>query len=267
MPELPEVETIVRSLQPLVGQKIEGLDVINNVVIKQQDYPPGELRGRVIGQISRRGKFIIIGDGGNRFIVVHLGMSGRFYLDDAANPRPRHTHVVLVLQEGQELRYFDPRRFGGIWLTYEPNKVVRRLGPEPLGPELTRDYLAAQCHNRKVAVKTLILNQGVIAGIGNIYADEILHGAGIRPDRPAGSLCPEEIESLRQAMTETLELGIANRGTTFRDYRDGLNLPGGFQNMLQVYGRSGQLCPACGEPICREVIGGRSSHFCPKCQI
>ncbi|NLB18477.1 MAG: bifunctional DNA-formamidopyrimidine glycosylase/DNA-(apurinic or apyrimidinic site) lyase [Syntrophomonadaceae bacterium] len=266
MPELPEIETIVRSLQPLIGQRIEQLDVINNVVIKQQDYLPGELRGQTIRRISRRGKFIIIDVGRTRFIVIHLGMSGRFYLDDAANSRPKHTHVVMVLQEGQELRYFDPRRFGGVWLIFDSNEVVRRLGPEPLGPDLTQDYLASVCQNRRVAVKTLILNQGVIAGIGNIYADEILHRAGIRPDRPAGSLRPEEVELLRQAMAEILKLGIANRGTTFRDYRDGLNLPGEFQSMLKVYGRFGQSCLTCGEPICRDIIGGRSSHFCPKCQ-
>jgi formamidopyrimidine-DNA glycosylase len=266
VPELPEVETIVRSLQPLVGQEITRLEIITPVIVKQEDFSARELWGKTIARISRRGKFLIIETESDLSLVVHLGMSGRFYLDEPTQPRPKHTHAVLLLANGQELRYFDPRRFGGIWLTREPFKVMGHLGVEPLGPDLTREYLAGVLQRRKVAIKNLLLNQQVIAGIGNIYADEILHQARIRPMRPANSLTDDEIERLRQAIIATLEEGIANRGTTFRDYRDGMNLPGGFQNHLQVYGREGQPCPLCGHPVSRVIIGGRSSHFCEHCQ-
>lgn len=266
MPELPEIETIVRSLQPLVGQKIELLEIINPVILKQQDFPPQELRGKTISCIARRGKFLIIQTKSDLSLVIHLGMSGRFYLDNPDHPRPKHTHACILLENGQELRYFDPRRFGGMWLAREPFAVMNHLGVEPLGKDLTCEYLASVLRRRKAAIKNVLLNQQVIAGIGNIYADEILHRARIRPVRPASSLSDEEIGRLRQAIIDTLEAGIANRGTTFRDYRDGLNLPGSFQEHLCVYGREGQPCPQCGRPVTRIIIGGRSSHFCENCQ-
>lgn len=266
MPELPEIETIVRSLQPLVGQKIKRLEIINSVILKKQDFPPRKVWGKTIGCIARRGKFLILETESYPSLVVHLGMSGRFYLDDPANPRPKHTHAVLLLENGQELRYFDPRRFGGIWLTREPYAVMGHLGVEPLGPDLTEEYVSGVLQRRKVAIKNLLLNQQVIAGIGNIYADEILHRAKVRPMRPANSLSRDEISALYRAIVETLEQGIANRGTTFRDYRDGLNLPGSFQDHLRVYGREGQPCTECGHPVSRVVIGGRSSHYCEHCQ-
>ncbi|MGE5543944.1 MAG: bifunctional DNA-formamidopyrimidine glycosylase/DNA-(apurinic or apyrimidinic site) lyase [Bacillota bacterium] len=266
MPELPEVETIVRSLQPLVGQKIKELEIVNPVVLKQQEFPPPKLRGKTIAKIMRRGKFLIVQTKSGTSLVVHLGMSGRFYLDNPAHPRPKHTHAYILLENGKELRYCDPRRFGGVWLTREPFKVMGHLGVEPLGPDLTREYLAGILRRRQVAIKNLLLNQQVIAGIGNIYADEILHRARISPMRLANSLTDDETARLHQAIIDTLEEGIANRGTTFRDYRDGFNLPGSFQEHLCVYGREGQPCPQCGRPITRVIIGGRSSHFCEHCQ-
>ena len=266
MPELPEIETIIRSLKPLAGLRIEHLEVINPVVLRCQEFPPEDVKGKTIVDITRRGKFIVIETREGLALVVHLGMSGRFYLANSRTPRAKHTHAVLLLQNGQELRYHDPRRFGGLWLTRDSCRVVSRLGIEPLDSGLTVEYLSEMLGRRKTAIKNLLLNQKVIAGIGNIYADEILHRAGIKPDRLANSLSPAEINSLHQAIVHTLELGIAHRGTTFRDYRDGLNLPGGFQNLLQVYGREGHPCPTCGQPISRIVIGGRSSHYCPCCQ-
>ncbi len=267
MPELPEVETIVRSLQPLVGQKVLQMEIFNNTVMHKEDFSAADLKGKKIKEILRRGKYIILKMGKGRAIVVHLGMSGRFYRADAGTPMVRHTHVVIYLQDGVELRFTDPRRFGGIWLTREPESVVSLLGPEPLGEDFDCEYLGAKCRNRRVAIKTLVLKQDLIAGIGNIYADEILHRAGIQPGRPAGSLSSAEIQTLYDSVVHTLQMGIDNRGTTFRDYRDGMNLPGNFQHQLQVYGKTGQPCPICGQPICRDTIGGRSSHYCSRCQI
>lgn len=267
MPELPEIETIAQSLQSIVGQRIKKLEIINPVIIKCREFAPVEMEEQAISRVTRRGKFLIILTESDKSLVVHLGMSGRFYLDDPAHPRPKHTHACVLLENGQELRYFDPRRFGGMWLTQDPFKVVAHLGVEPLGSELTCEYLTGILRRRKAAIKNVLLNQQLIAGIGNIYADEILHRAGISPLRPAQSLTDHEIERLCHAITEVLEEGIANRGTTFRDYRDGLNLPGGFQDHLCVYGREGQPCPVCGHPVTRIVICGRSSHFCENCQV
>lgn len=267
MPELPEIETIAQSLQSIVGQRIKKLEIINPVIIKCREFAPVEMEEQAISRVTRRGKFLIILTESDKSLVVHLGMSGRFYLDDPAHPRPKHTHACVLLENGQELRYFDPRRFGGMWLTQDPFKVVAHLGVEPLGSELTCEYLTGILRRRKAAIKNVLLNQQLIAGIGNIYADEILHRAGISPLRPAQSLTDHEIERLCHAITEILEEGIANRGTTFRDYRDGLNLPGGFQDHLSVYGREGQPCPVCGRRVTRIVICGRSSHFCENCQV
>ena len=267
MPELPEIETIAQSLQSIVGQRIKRLEIINPVIIKCRDFAPREIQEQVISGVTRRGKFLIILTDSDKSLVVHLGMSGRFYLDDPDHPRPKHIHACILLENGRELRYFDARRFGGMWLTRDPYRVTARLGVEPLGSDLTCEYLTGVLRRRKAPIKNVLLNQQVIAGIGNIYADEILQRARISPLRPAHSLTEVEVERLCLAITEVLEEGIANRGTTFRDYRDGLNLPGGFQDHLSVYGREGQPCPVCGHPVTRIVICGRSSHFCENCQV
>jgi formamidopyrimidine-DNA glycosylase len=177
-----------------------------------------------------------------------------------------HVHLIVHLDNGVKLIYQDARRFGGIWLCKNPEVLFARMGIEPLGPLFTADYLASIAHNRKVAIKTLLLNQNLIAGIGNIYADEALFAAGIRGDRPAGSLNSAESKHLRQAIIKVLRESIRERGTTFRDFRDGFNRSGNFQNSLQVYGRTGQACPRCGGNISKEIIGGRSSHYCVHCQ-
>ncbi|MGE5422636.1 MAG: bifunctional DNA-formamidopyrimidine glycosylase/DNA-(apurinic or apyrimidinic site) lyase [Ignavibacteriales bacterium] len=272
MPELPEIETITRSLQSLVGLKITRLEIVMPSVIKRMEFPAEDVPGSKIQEIRRRGKFIVIKLEGQKnrplvpHIVVHLGMSGRFYLAAPKDPREKHTHVVITIDKKQELRYQDPRRFGGVWLVNDPECVFGHMGPEPLGNGLTKKYLREKSQGKKVAIKTFLLDQRILAGIGNIYADEILNRAAISPERPAGSLNDQEINRLYKAIRETLELGIANRGTTFRDYRDGFNLPGGFQHHLRVYGKAGQPCPSCGKPVCRIVIGGRSTHFCDHCQ-
>ncbi len=267
MPELPEVETIIRSLQTNVGANINNIEIRREDILRLEEFPASELQDKTIKSISRRGKFMIFEMGRNLYLIFHLGMSGRFYMltaDEEASEK--HVHVILHLNNGINLVYQDPRRFGGVWLVKEREHFFRHMGREPLSPNFTGAYLEDILKQRKAPVKNLLLDQHLISGIGNIYADESLFAAGIRPDRPAVSLSRQEIKKLHRSIRRVLHQGIELRGTTFRDYRDAFNESGGFQDYLKVYGRHNQPCPRCGKPIQRIRIGGRSSHFCTNCQ-
>ncbi|KUG03887.1 formamidopyrimidine-dna glycosylase [hydrocarbon metagenome] len=268
MPELPEVETIKRSLAVNEGARISKIETIRPDIIRVKDFEPEAARGLAINRFQRRGKYLIIslvGDDHN--ILVHMGMSGRFYmLEGQAEAYEKHVHFIIHLDNGKKLLFQDPRRFGGVWLLKDPDTIICKLGKEPLSRDFCAAYLKSIIKNRRIAIKTLILDQNLISGIGNIYADEALFLAHIRPDREAGSLSEEEAVRLSRAIKKVLRQGIEKRGTTFRDYRDGNNNRGGFQEHLQVYGREGEECPVCRSLIIRERIGGRSSHYCESCQ-
>jgi formamidopyrimidine-DNA glycosylase len=267
MPELPEVETIVRSLQENVGARIKNIDIKRADILRLEEFEAVELCGRTIGAIRRRGKFIIFELDNSLNLIFHLGMSGRFYMLSGPEQREeKHVHVIVELDNDTSLVYQDPRRFGGVWLIKDRGSFFHRMGKEPLSPGFTASYLQEVFSRRKAPVKNLLLNQNIVSGIGNIYADEALFDAGILPDRPASSLSRSEIEKLHRAIRKVLRQGIKYRGTTFRDYRDAFNESGGFQDHLKVYGRFQQDCPKCGRPIERIRIGGRSTHFCPNCQ-
>ena len=268
MPELPEVETIRRSLLDNENAVLDKIEILHPGVVRRQDFQPGSLHGKTIAKIDRRGKFLIFSFAqSSGYLIVHMGMSGRFYMVNHDQPlTEKHIHAVLYLDNGRRLVYQDPRRFGGLWFVTDIEEFFCRMGCEPLEDEFNPELLAILVKDRKVAIKTLLLNQNLIAGIGNIYADEALFAAGILPYRPAGSLTREEIERLSQAIKKVLAESIEQRGTTFRDYRDGLNQSGSFQDYLKVYGRCHEPCPVCGQPIVRERIGGRSSHYCQHCQ-
>ncbi|MGE5391135.1 MAG: bifunctional DNA-formamidopyrimidine glycosylase/DNA-(apurinic or apyrimidinic site) lyase [Deltaproteobacteria bacterium] len=267
MPELPEVETISRSLAPNMGAKALRLEFKRTDIIRGEDFAPEELTGKVIKAIYRRGKFLILVFPRHHHLVVHLGMSGRFYmLDKDEEAADKHVHLLIHLNNARKLVYQDARRFGGVWLVNDIEEFFCRMGPEPLGDEFTPRYLAQVLEGRHTAVKNLLLDQHLIAGIGNIYADEALFAAGIRPDRPADSLSVDEVGRLWQAIRDVLKDSIEARGTTFRDYRDGYNQSGGFQHQLRVYGKDDQPCSCCGEPIQKGRIGGRGTHYCGKCQ-
>jgi len=267
MPELPEVETISRSLQSNLDARITDIDIKRPDIVRQKDYEFQEVYNEMIGSIIRRGKFlaIIIGNGLN--IIFHMGMSGRLYmLKENSAIMEHHVHIVIHLNNYIKLLFQDTRRFGGVWFINNLDQFFCTLGKEPLSNEFTTDYLLKITRNRKIAIKSLILNQKLICGIGNIYADEALFEAGIRPERPAKNLSINEIKSLCRAIKSVLTKSIEERGTTFRDYRDGYNQSGNFQNYLKVYGKNNQMCPRCGEAIKKIKIGGRSSHFCENCQ-
>lgn len=267
MPELPEVETVRRSLLQNIGAHIRQVELLRTDIVRCADYSPEVLAGQVILDIRRRGKYLILDLEESRHLLVHLGMSGRFYLQDEAQPvEVPHVHMILHLDNEQKILYRDTRRFGGVWFSLDPEERLAHMGPEPLGEEFTSRYLAGICQNRKVAIKTLLLNQNLISGIGNIYADESLFEAKIRPEREAGSLSGAEIKRLHKAIKKVLQRSIENCGTTFRDFRDGYNQSGQNQNYLKVYGKTDVPCPICGHTIKKNQIGGRSSHYCGKCQ-
>lgn len=267
MPELPEIETIKRTLMANQGAKIDKIKLNREDIIRRRDFPLGQLQNKSIGEIARRGKYLWLVLDRDHNIIIHLGMSGRFYqLDETSAEAAKHVHAEIYLSNGKKLVFEDPRRFGGIYLLNDPREFFGRLGAEPLTEEFNPAYLNKITRQRKIAIKSLLLNQNLISGIGNIYADEALFRAGIRPDRAAGSLTAAEIDSLCGAIKQVLNKSIDAQGTTFRDYRNGFNQEGSFQKYLQVYGREKEQCTRCGEIIYKQTIGGRGSHFCVQCQ-
>lgn len=271
MPELPEVETIRRTLEPrLVGRTIGDGAAYHPKLIQGQserDFFAG-IRDRKILAITRRGKYLLIHLSGERLIGVHLRMTGQLIVVPQDQPEAPATYLRLRLDNGTELRFCDQRKFGRVFCSPEdslPESLVK-LGPEPLSPGFSPDELKKRLARRHLAIKKALLNQEILAGLGNIYTDEALFIAGIHPERPAGSLSDLELEKLFHAIRRVLEEGIRNRGTTKRNYRDGDGNPGSNQEHLQVYDREGQACLKCGALIIKTFVGGRGTHFCPKCQ-
>lgn len=273
MPELPEVETVRRSLAPhLMGRKIEEVKVIMPKIIK---YPESQrfvelLTGEVIQELKRRGKYLLFSLSSNYIWVTHLRMTGQYIYTKPQVPRDKHTHLIFILDNGYELRYVDIRKFGMMYLLrpeeFSVAKGLYTLGPEPLDKDFTLAQLKERLAGKKRKLKPLLLDQTFVAGIGNIYADEILFDAGLHPEREAMTLSPEEIERLFKSIQKILQLGIENRGTSIRNYVDGQGNMGGFQKLLKVYGKAGSSCPVCGQPIVRKAVGGRGTYFCANCQ-
>ena len=271
MPELPEVETIARTLAPsLVGRVIAGIDLIYRPLLR--GGRPGRLRGligrRVLG-VRRRGKMLLVEIEGGRTLVFHLKMTGQFLFAAASEPRDKHIRLAIQFEDGRnELRFGDVRKFGFLLcLEGAPERSsgeLSSLGPEPLevGLSVFADILKA----RRGRIKSLLLDQTRIAGIGNIYADEMLFDARIHPETRANSLTKPSIARLYQSMKKILSEAIEAKGSTLQDYRDADGNEGSFQESHKVYDREGEPCLACGTPVKMKRIGGRSSHFCPRCQ-
>jgi len=269
MPELPEVETFVRALRrPLVGRTI--VDVQNDWPRHVVLPPPDELRERIAGRrieaIDRRGKYLVFSLSDDETLIIHLKMSGHLSVVPVAAPPDPYAHTVFALDDGRELRFRDPRKFGRVYLVRDPAQIVGPLGPEPLEEEFTVEQLAARLAGRRRVLKPLLLDQGFIAGIGNIYADEALFDARLRPTRRSDTLTAEEIAALHAAIQKVLALGIAREGASISTYVKPDGAKGDMQNAVAVFRRTGQSCYICGGPIERIVLGGRSTHFCPNCQ-
>jgi formamidopyrimidine-DNA glycosylase len=273
MPELPEVETMVRDLEgQMVGRRITGVDLPFAAEVKYPD--PLEFRDRVVGRtvnaISRRGKYAAFQLDGADVLIIHRGMTGSLFLRNSSDPQEAHIRVLFRLDDGRELRFNDPRKFGSV-LLMERSGLERplpwlRMGPEPLDDEFDAATLRRALARRTALLKPLLLNQSVVAGLGNIYADEALHLARIHPQRRADTLSTHETKRLHAAIRTVLAEAIAGRGTTFSSYRDYEGREGDFQHRLRVFGRTGAACPRCGTAIIKLVVGGRGTHMCPRCQ-
>ncbi len=273
MPELPEVETIITGLRELViNHTIKEVTVREDKLIA---YPTKEefeisIRNQIIKTINRRGKYILINLSGGKTLVIHLRMTGRLLVKPTEMDYDKHTHIIFHLENGLDLRFHNVRKFGRLYLVdanqWEKAGNLAKLGPEPLSSNFTLKKFRNLLNGKKSNIKALLLKQGFIAGLGNIYTDEALFKAGILPHKLASELSDEQIGKLYRAIREVLKQGIKYGGTSFSDYRNARNQKGNFQNRLLVYNQKGKKCPRCGAEIIKEHIAGRGTHYCPQCQ-
>ena len=273
MPELPEVETVARTLKSLVvGKQIENVQVfLPRIIQKPEEIEQfcDALIGHSIVDVARRGKFLrIILDG--LVLVSHLRMEGRYgvYVDD--EPVEKHTHVIFDFTDGTQLRYKDVRQFGTMHLFKEGEELLelplRKLGVEPLSDQFTFELLRSKLEKRTSKIKPLLLNQELIVGLGNIYVDEALFTAKIHPERTPDTLTTQEWKRLHQAIVDTLSRAVEAGGSSIKSYVNGQGEMGMFQQQLLAYGRVNEPCSSCGTSIEKFVVGGRGTHICPKCQ-
>jgi len=275
MPELPEVQTVVSTLRPhLLGRTIAAVDLRRPRVVRTAaDSFSASLLGRSVASIERRGKRILIGLSDGHCLCIHMGMTGRLTIQ----PQPladRHTHLVLRLKApaatlpsppaGSYLCFTDSRRFGGLWHFDSADLAAAGLGPEPLG--LRSQELYRRLQRTRRCIKAALLDQKLIAGLGNIYVDEALFIAGLHPGSCACRLSSRQVQVLTRAIGKVLRQAISHRGSTVRNYVDADSAGGGFQKLHNVYGRKGLPCRACGRPIVRMELAGRGTHLCPSCQ-
>jgi formamidopyrimidine-DNA glycosylase len=270
VPELPEVETVRRGIALHVcGKTIERIHVRDGRL--RQPVPtdlPKKFQGALIRHVCRRAKYLLF-DTDKGWLLLHLGMSGSLRLVDASCPAQKHDHIDVVLEDGHILRFCDPRRFGLLlWTAEDPaiHPLLNCLGPEPLDSDFTGDALWHASRRRTLAIKSFIMDSRIVVGVGNIYASEALFRARIRPDRAVNTLKKSDFTRLVEAIKTVLAEAIAAGGTTLRDFVDGSGRPGYFRIQLQVYGREGEPCPKCNQPVSTARIGQRSSFFCRRCQ-
>ncbi len=270
MPELPEVETVVRGLrEPLIGHTVEALWYDWGRTIHSPDAP--EFAARITGQtfraVNRRAKYILC-ELDSEILVVHLKMTGRLYVaaNDQQHDADKWVHFRLQLDDCQQLRFSDSRKFGRVYLTDNIETITAHIGPEPLADDFTAADFQARLQPRQKNIKALLLDQTFIAGVGNIYADEALHRAGIHPLRRANELTADESARLYDTVRTALQAGIDHEGASVNWYRKPDGTLGKSQNHFYVYGRTAEPCQACGQPIEKIRVAQRGTHFCPKCQ-
>ncbi|MEZ5541490.1 MAG: bifunctional DNA-formamidopyrimidine glycosylase/DNA-(apurinic or apyrimidinic site) lyase [Pseudomonadota bacterium] len=270
MPELPEVETTRRGIAPHIQGRRVARVIVRNRDLRWRVTPrlEGALAGLTIRHVDRRAKYLLLATD-NGTLILHLGMSGSLRIIAAGTAAGRHDHVDIEFENGTVLRYTDPRRFGSLhWTTRAPDRhrLLRDLGVEPLGDELTGDYLYRASRGRKAAIKQLLMDSHIVVGIGNIYASEALYMAGINPRRAAGRINRQQYDLLAEVIQEVLTDSIAAGGTTLRDFVNGEGKPGYFRMHLNVYGKAGEPCISCRVPIRMIRQGQRATFYCPQCQ-
>ena len=272
MPELPEVETVCRSLQPhLVGRTISRVRILEprlRILVNERDLR--SLAGKRVDAISRIAKYILLKLSDDRVWIFHLGMSGKLICVAPTTARQKHDHIIAALEDGAELRYHDPRRFG-LSVVTEKDRLhelpqLRHVGLDPFGPALDGEYLFRFTRGSERRIRDLLLDQQIVAGLGNIYANEILSVTGIKPTTRAHRLSRKQVQALAAAIPTLLQDAIRWCGTSFSDYRDGDDKSGEFQNHLRVYDRHGEKCRSCPGIVKRIAMGNRSAYYCPSCQ-
>ncbi len=269
MPELPEVETIVRKLRDggetpaLPGMRIQKASIRwpKHIGAPSVSSFRRRIRGRVISDVQRRGKFLVLPlDKGT--LLIHLRMSGDLYLLPSELPRGPYEHTIFHIKPDWQLRFSDSRKFGRVYLLDNPDQILGQLGPEPLDPSFTVDQFAERLAHRRRALKPLLLDQAFIAGLGNIYTDEALHLAGIHPEIHSDTLTRSQVQDLLEGIRTALNEGLRHNGASI----DWVYRGGNYQNQFRVYQRTGKPCIKCGTPIHRITLGQRGTHFCPTCQ-
>ena len=271
MPELPEVESVRRSLEPLVGATFASLWTSGKPLRLNRPVPKKQLAtfvGRTVTALRRHGKYLLVDTDGPHSLLVHLGMTGSLRVFTTPPPRRPHDHADLVLDDGTVVRYHDPRRFGAIlWVPdASAHPLLRHLGPEPFDAAFDADHLWRVTRGRRVAIKQALMDNHLVVGVGNIYANEALFRAGIRPTMAAGRLSKPRLARLVDAVRDVLTEAIAKGGSTLRDYVDSSGEPGYFQLDYHVYAREGDPCRVCGTSIRHVRQGQRASFYCPRCQ-
>lgn len=275
MPELPEVETYVRDLTPILDNRtVTGATVFwpRIIAVPTVEEFTQAMLGQRFTTFGRRGKYMLFGLASGDTLIIHLRMTGRVIVSEHPLPPDKHTHVVFDLADGGQMHYQDSRKFGRLWLVANPTTVLYKLGEEPFAAAFDVDHLAAKLVGRASPIKALLLDQGVVAGVGNIYADESLFRAGIHPTRPGNSLTKDELTRLHNAIQTVLAHAIERHGSSLgrssiQNYARPSGEAGEFQGEHKVFQRTGEPCLHCGRPIERIVITQRSTHFCPVCQL
>ncbi|MGQ7392390.1 DNA-formamidopyrimidine glycosylase [Streptococcus suis] len=272
MPELPEVETVRRGLNRLVkGKKIERVRVdYPRMIVTGADSFREQLVGQTIMEVDRRGKYLLLYL--TDFVLIsHLRMEGKYNLFHDVVPASKHFHVFFALSDGSTLVYQDVRKFGTMELLGKADVdayfISRKIGPEPTEEDFVLEEFALKLAKSRKPIKAHLLDQSLVAGLGNIYVDEVLFKAQVHPAQTSNLLSAEQVADLRQATIEVLQLGIEKGGSTIRTYKNALGMDGTMQDYLQVYGKTGQACPRCQTEIIKIQLSGRGTHFCPKCQV
>jgi len=269
MPELPEVETLRRQLEPQIKNQL-----ISKVVVRQSQLRwsitrnlTAKLQGQIVRSVNRRGKYLLLGTD-NGSLIIHLGMSGSLRILPKNYPIKKHDHVDIIFSNGYGLRFNDPRRFGAILWSRDPlkHKLLANLGPEPLTTNFNSEYLCNRSRHRKVAIKPFIMDSHIVTGIGNVYANEALFCAGINPRCQVGKISKQRYAILAKCIKKILHAAIKKNGTTFRDFISSNGEPGQFAPRLKVYGRGSMLCTKCGTKLREIKLRQRSTVYCPKCQ-